>query len=148
MPPQDNDTVQIPNAPWWENNSYVVVKEDFLEEDSAWVQNHLNWQARTDRNNKQNSAIDAQIGNVNILTIQRMVVQGLVAVKRRDGRIKTVNLPTDAGKLLKNDSDYIMAEINKLNPDMAEEAQEAFLASANGQSKGNLNLVKPFLTSS
>lgn len=135
------DTVQIPNAPWWEPHSHVIVREDFLAEDEAWIQNHLGQKFKLDKNT-QNPTVDMLVGNVNILMIQRMVTGGIVAVKRGSGRVKTVSLPTEAGKLLKNDIDYILAEINKLNPDMTEEEQEDFLPSANGRSKTSLEVVK------
>jgi len=141
MPTQE-DTVQIPNAPWWLPHSHVIVKEDFLASDEAWIQNHLGNKMKIDKNSK-NPEVDMLMGNVNILLVARMVVQGVVAVKRTSDRIKTVSLPAEADKLLKNDIDYICAEINRLNPDMEEDEQEDFLAGANGHSKTSLELVKP-----
>ena len=146
MPTQE-DTVQIPNAPWWEPHSHVIVKEDFLASDEAWIQNRLSGKMKVDKNGKSAEA-EMLVGNVNILLIQRMVVQGIVAVKRLSGRIKTVSLPAEAGQLLKNDIDYICAEINRLNPDMEEDEQEDFLPGANGHSTTNLELVKPSQTPS
>lgn len=140
MPVEQNDTIQIPNAPWWEAHSHVIIKEDFLAEDEAWVQNQL---AKVQGYGTNKPSMEMTLGNIRILTIQRMVTGGIVAVTRGNGRIKTVNLPHEAGKLLKSDLDYIFEQIDKLNPDMTEEQQEDFLPSANGASKTPLEMVKP-----
>lgn len=127
----------IPNAPHWLNNSVVVVKEDYLAEDEAWIINNL---VRLDSTN----AIQLTSKHKDILTVQRMVQAGsVVAVKRSGDRVKTVHLPDDAAKLLWADLQYIVAEIEKLNePPMSEDEQSDFLDSANGSSSANLKRVK------
>jgi hypothetical protein len=147
MHPTEIDTIPIPNAPWWEAHSFVVVKEDFLAEDEAWIQNRMSGKVKVDASNRS-ASMDTQMGNVNILLIQRMVTSGKVAVKRSSGRIKEVNLPQDAPRLLKSDQDYIIAELNNLNPDMTEEEQESFLPSANGHSKTSSEMASSSLPSS
>ena len=145
MPTEQVDTVAIPNAAWWAPHSFVICKEDMLAEDEAWIQNRL---SKIQGYGSNKPSMEMMVGNIRILTIQRMVTSGLVAVTRGSGRIKTVNLPHEAGKLLKSDLDYIFGEIDKLNPDMTEEQQTDFLPSANGHLTTSLELVRPSQESS
>ena len=138
--PFEQDTIQIPNAKWWLPHSHVIVKEDFLAEDEAWINNQL---SKIQGYGSNKPTMEMLVGNVRILTVQRMVTSGVVAVKRGGDRVKTVALPHEANKLLKSDLDYIFGEIDKLNPDMTEEEQQDFLPSANGASLTNLEMVKP-----
>lgn len=114
------DITNIPNAPHWNNNSVVIVKEDYTASDEAWILNKL-------------VSIDAATVQItgkhkDILTIQRMVQPGSrVAVNRSGGRVKTVELPQGAEDLLWNDVAYIVTQIEKLNaPPMSEDEQTAF----------------------
>jgi hypothetical protein len=78
-------------------------------------------------------------GDRNILIVQRMVQSGsVVSVKRSNGRIKTVELPKDAGQLLIADLMYLVNQIDAANtPPMTAEEQESFLPGATGQSEEN-----------
>jgi hypothetical protein len=128
------DTIGLPNASWWENTSTVVVKEDYLAQDEAWVNKQM-----VSLNVKGNQPNMQMTGDRNILIVQRMVQPGsVVAVKRANGRIKTVELPKDAGQLLIADLMYLVNQIDALNtPPMTTEEQEAFLPGATGQSEAN-----------
>jgi len=133
------ETIHIPNAPWWEAHSRVLIKEDFTAGDEAWINNQVS-KLKGAGSNKP--SIDMQLGNIRILTVQRMVVEGVVAVKRRNGRVKTVQLPQEVERLLKSDIDYIMSQIDEANPDMTEEEQTDFLDSAKEHSETSLKVVK------
>lgn len=115
------DVIGIPNAPWWNNNSTVVVKEDYLAQDEAWVLNQVVALSSDDMQ-------DIQTKHIDILKVRRMVQPGsVVAVNRANGRVKTVQLPQDASQLLWNDVEYILKEINRLNvPVMTPDEQKTF----------------------
>lgn len=130
------DITNIPNAPHWNNNSVVIVKEDYTAADEAWILNRL-------------VAIDANTVQItgkhkDILTVKRMVQPGsIVAVKRSGDRIKTVHLPQEAEELLWNDLQYIVEQITKLNePPMTQEEQETFPKPVSESSQANLTRVK------
>ncbi len=74
------ETIHIPNASWWEAHSRVLIKEDFTAGDEAWINNQVS-KLKGAGSNKP--SIDMQLGNIRILTVQRMVIEGVVAVKRR-----------------------------------------------------------------
>lgn len=143
MPFPQQDTVQIPNASWWEPNSHVLVKEDFLEEDQAWIQNQI---VSINAGNDGKNTVTTRAGNLKSLKIQRMVVSGRVDVKRSSGRIKSVILPHEAGKLLANDANYIDDEIDKLNAPLTPGEQQDFLPSANGLTPVPLPMENPSQT--
>lgn len=127
MQQYQENTIAIENAPWWLNHSQVVIKEDMLAEDQEWVTNQI---VRVVNAGTPQATVETLPGSSNRLLVQRMVVSGVVAVNRPNGRVKTVNLPQDAGKLLSQDLDYIVAQINKLNEPMDAQAQADFLPSA------------------
>lgn len=133
------DTIGIPNAKWWLAHSTVLVREDLLAEDSEWIGNQS---TQVINPGTPFARIEARLGSANLLLVKRMVVQGVVAVRRANDRIKTVNLPQDAHKLLAADLDYIASQIQELNKPMTEEEQTDFLAGANGHSEGTLQVVK------
>lgn len=126
----------IPNAPHWLNNSAVICKEDYTAGDEAWILNQL---VRID-------SLSAQVTgkHKDILTVQRMVQPGsIVAVKRSNGRIKTVHLPQEADELLWSDTQYIVEQIAKLNePPMTPDEQETFPKPVSEHSQANLRSVK------
>lgn len=136
----EEHTIGIINAPWWLNHSHVLIREDMLAEDSAWIANQS---TRLVGAGTANPQIEFQAGNTNIFLVKRMVVQGIVAVKRANDRVKTVHLPQEAEKLLSQDLDYIVAQINKHNQPMTEDEQRDFLPGVNGHSGTSLELVKP-----
>lgn len=133
-----SETVQIPNAPWWQNSSYVIVKEDFTAEDEASVINRVT----KIKGSGANTSMESHAGENKIYILERMVQSGKVVVERKNGRTKEVNLPAQARNLLLPDLDYIMKCINDNNPSMDEQAQADFLPSANGATPTNLELVK------
>jgi hypothetical protein len=138
VPSFQDETITIDNASWWMNHSIVVIREDMLAEDSEWIGNQA---TRVVNAGTQFARIESSLGSANILLVKRMVVSGVVAVQRLNGRVKTVNLPQDAGKLLSQDLDYIAEQINKYNAPsapMTEAQQQDFLPSANGQSETTL----------
>lgn len=135
----DIETIGLPNAPWWLNHSTVIAKADRTAADDAWIQKNL---MRVNVNGSgSNATPEMKMGDkdFNILLIERLVQPGsVVAVKRSQGRTKTVNLPSEAGSLLITDLAYIVSELNKLNePIMDEEQQAAFLLYAKEQSRAN-----------
>lgn len=130
----EENTIGIPNAPHWLNHSHVLIKEDFLAEDQEYIANNT---TRIINPGTQFARVDTSLGSANILLVKRMVVSGVVAVQRPNGRIKTVTLPAEASKLLSTDLDYIVAEINKANAPMTEEQQQDFLPAASAPSATN-----------
>jgi hypothetical protein len=135
------DTIGIPNAPWWLNNSTVVIKGLFLAEDDAWLTNQIS-ASKVQNAGTSNMTLETNVGNQNILKIQRMVTQGTVAIMLKGGNTYTVELPKEAGKLLPPDANYILAQIDALGRPMSAEEQEAFLASVEEHSQANLTRVK------
>lgn len=134
MPEYQDDIMSIPNAPHWLNHSHVEVRPDVLASDQEWIANQSNTVVNP---GTQFARIESKVGSANILLVKRMVVSGVVAVNRPGGRVKTVNLPQDAGKLLAFDLDYIAGQISALNEPMSAEQQASFLPSVNGQSAAN-----------
>jgi hypothetical protein len=114
------ETLPIPNAPHWLNNSIVVVKADYEQADEAYVLNTL---VRIDP-----TSVSVTGKHRDTIRIQRMVQPGsIVSVKRPGGRVKTVHLPQEAEQLLVEDAAYINAQIDRLNePVMDEAEQQAF----------------------
>lgn len=133
------DTIGIPNAPWWLNNSTVVLKGLYLAEDDAWVTNNM---LTIQGAGTTGATVESHGGDQQILKVQRMVRQGTVAVMLRGGATYEVTLPQEAKKLLQVDLDYISKQIDALSQPMSAEEQEAFLASANAHSQANLTRVK------
>lgn len=121
------NTIGIENAAWWLNHSHVLIREDFTADDQEWVANQG---TRVVNPGTQFARIEANLGSENRLLVQRMVVEGVVAVKRANDRIKTVNLPKDVSQLLAQDLNYIVAQIQKYNAPMSEEQQADFLPDA------------------
>jgi hypothetical protein len=138
----EEPTIQIENAPWWLPHSLVILKEDYTAADESWVQRNM---IRFGVQGKgANATPDMQVGKERgVLQVERMVIPGsVVAVQRRNGRVKTVRLPQEAEQLLLTDLTYIIQQIDALNEVMTPQEQEHFLASANGQSKESLEMVK------
>jgi hypothetical protein len=129
------DTIGIPNASWWLNHSHVEIKEDLLAEDMAWIANNC---TRVVNPGTQFARVEQSLGDNNILLVKRMVKSGVVAVERANGRVKTVSLPQDAGKLLQQDLEYIVEQINKNNAPMDEAQQQDFLTGADAPSETSL----------
>lgn len=136
------EPICIDNAAWWLPHSHVLVKEDYTAADEAWVQ------ARMVKIGVQGTGTkatpDMQIGKERgILQVERMVVAGsVVAVQRRNGRVKTVNLPQEAESLLLTDLAYIIGQIEALNEVMTPEEQTDFLPSAGEPSEAPLKMVR------
>ena len=135
---QEN-VIAIPNAPHWLNHSHVVVKEDLLAEDQEWIANQS---TQIINAGTQEPRIEAKFGSTNLLLVRRMVIEGVVAVKRSGDRTKTVSLPADAHKLLASDLDYIARQIQVMNTPMTEGEQQDFLHAANGHFETSLTTVK------
>lgn len=136
------ETFGIKNAPWWLPHSHVELREDYTAADEQWVQARMVRVGVVGSGSK--ATPDMQLGKERgILQVERMVMPGsVVAVMRRNGRIKTVHLPQDAEQLLLTDLGYIIQQIEALNEVMTPEEQASFLASANGHVAGNLETVK------
>lgn len=147
IPASPDEVITIKNAPWWENYSIVTIKEDFLAEDQEWIANNT---TKIINSGTKDVQIESSLGSANILLVKRMVVSGVVAVKRANDRVKTVNLPQDARKLLSQDLDYIAEQINKYNAPsmpMTQEQQQDFLPSANAPSEANSTTTNEAQTS-
>lgn len=136
------EPICIDNAAWWLPHSHVLIKEDYTAADEAWVQ------ARMVKIGVQGAGMkatpDMRMGKERgILQVERMVMPGsVVAVQRRNGRVKTVNLPQEAENLLLTDLAYIISQIEALNEVMAPEEQESFLPGALVPSETSLKMVK------
>lgn len=127
-------TIGIPNASWWMPHSQVLIKEDLLAEDQEWITNQT---TRIINPGTQFARVEQSVGSAGILLVKRMVVQGVVAVKRSNDRVKTVNLPQEANKLLSQDIEYITEQIGKYNQPMSTQEQQDFLTSASEPSGTN-----------
>jgi hypothetical protein len=135
----------IKPAEWWLAHSHCVLKGLYLAKDEAWVNNqmvHMQGVGTAD------VSVEQHAGDMNILKIQRMVMQGKVAVKLQpDGEIYEVTLPDQAEDLLTDDLTYIAAQITAISKPMSAKEQADFLASANGHSEASLTQESPFLKS-
>lgn len=139
MPTTDNDMLHIPNAAWWLPHSHVEIREDLLAEDQEWISNQS---SRVVNAGTPGARVESSLGSASVLLVRRMVVQGVVAVRRSGGRIKTVQLPSEAGKLLSFDLEYIVTQIGKYNEPMTEDEQSDFLPSVNGHVGETSEMVK------
>lgn len=140
--PHEEPTIQIENAPWWLPHSLVIIKEDYTAADESWVQRHM---VKFGMQGKgANATPDMQVGKERgVLQVERMVIPGsVVAVERRNGRVKTVRLPQEAEQLLLTDLTYIIQQIDALNEVMSAEEQADFLPSANERSGENFETMK------
>jgi hypothetical protein len=120
-------TIDIDNAPWWEPGSGVVLKEDLLAEDEAYINNRLMKVTGLESGNPQ---MENQSGSQGIFKVERMIIRGTVIVKRPGNRVKRVSLPEGAGQLMARDLAYIVKQIDRLNPPMSAEEQRDFLPTA------------------
>lgn len=122
--------LSIPNAPWWLNHSQVILRGLLKASDEAWIQNKM----ISVTGQGVNAVVESNPGNVTILKVQRMVLQGTVAVMLKDGSKYEVSLPQNVGDLLSADLAYISSRIDLASQPMSAEEQVAFLDSAQGQS--------------
>lgn len=129
----------ITNAPWWQNHSFCRLKGLYLAEDEAAVANSM--VTITGAGTAQ-ANVETRAGDQVLLKVQRMVVQGTVAVMLRTGQKYEVSLPGEVGKLLPTDLKYISDQIDAMSQPMSAEEQTAFLASQNGHVEGSLSVVK------
>lgn len=136
------DIIGIPNAPHWLPHSHVEIKEDYTAADDQWVE------ARTVKLSVQGTGSkatpDIQAGKARgVLQVERMAQPGgVVAVQRRNGRVKTVHLPQEAEELLLNDLNYIIEQIDALNEVMTPEELNNFLPGAADPSETSLKMVR------
>ena len=135
-------TMGIDNAPWWLPHSMVVIKEDYTAADESWVQKRMGKLVMQGSGSK--ATADVEPGKERgVLQVERMVQPGsVVAVQRRNGRVKTVHLPEEAEQLLYTDLAYIIQQIELANEVMAPEEQADFLPGVNGRSETHLSPVK------
>jgi hypothetical protein len=125
--------IGIANAPWWMNNSTVILKGLYLAEDDAYVANNL---VSVQNPGESNMEVQTLQGSQGLLKLQRMVSKdSVVSVMLRSGDVHTVNLPSDAGQLLPIDVTYILTQINAMSQPMSAQEQIDFLASANAPSE-------------
>lgn len=138
------DVIGIENAKWWLPQSHVVIKEDLLVSDQEWITNQTIKIAAVGNTNggNGNAEVESRLGSANRLLIERMVVEGVVAVSRPRGRVKTVHLPAEASQLLQADLDYIVEQINALTQPMTAAEQKDFLPGAKGQLQEHLPQAK------
>lgn len=128
-----DNTIAIPNAPWWQPHSHVLLKGLYLTEDDAAITNQSQiFSVNTQTGNANNVTAQGQMGSLAVLKVQRMVTQGTVAVMLRSGATYEVSLPRQAGKLLVPDLNYILTQIDAMSQPMSAEEQQLFLAPANG----------------
>lgn len=123
-------SITIDNAPWWQSGSGVVIREDMLAEDDAAITNAA---IRIVGLDSQAPTMVNETGSVGIIKVKRMVLHGTVIVNRPGGRVKTVLLPHDAGKLLVVDLNYIVKQIDFFNAPMTEIEKKGSSSGANGQ---------------
>ncbi len=128
----------ISNAPHWLNHSYVRLKGLYLAEDEAAIQNGITSVEMVNGT----PTVSARGGDVTMLKLRRMVIEGKVAVMLRGGHKYEVSLPGEVGQLLPADITYISAQIDALSQPMSAEEQASFLASQNGHVEASLELVK------
>lgn len=141
--------IAIKNAPHWLNHSHVLTRGRMTAGDLAAITNGM---VSVEAVNGT-PVVVTRAGDQNILKVQRMVTQGVVAVmldNGEDGEPEKyeVHLPGEADQLLPEDLDYICAQIDAKSKPMSAEAQKAFLASANGHSGEHSNPVKLSLMNS
>ena len=137
----ENQYIPIENASWWLPHSHVALRDLYLAEDEAAINNQAN-SIRLQQEGASGKALVNQAGSLVILKVQRMVHEGVVAVMLRGGRKHEVKLPADVHKLSPTDLQYLNEQIDLFSRPMSAEEQEAFLASANGRSEGHLSAVK------
>lgn len=132
------DTVAIQNAHWWQNHSHVLVKEDYVASDEAWINKQLITINTTGTGSRTKPDVQMSEKDRNVLIVERMVQPGsVVAVQRSAGRVKTVRLPQEAAQLLYPDLIYIVQQIEVLNLPMDTQEQENFLPDANAPVETN-----------
>lgn len=134
-----DDTITLPNSPRWANHSFVRVRGLWTAADAASVQNAI---VKVTNAGTSSASVETRTGDMTLLKVKRMVVEGVVSITLRGGRKYEVSLPGDAGKLLPLDLDYISDQIDALNELMDPEEQTDFLPSVNGRVKENSQKVK------
>lgn len=126
--------IAIKNAPHWLNHSHVLTKGRMTAGDEAEINNGM---VSVEVVNNT-PVVVTHGGLLNMLKVQRMVTQGVVAVMLtgEDGELEKyeVKLPQEAADLLPKDLEYICQQIDAKSKPLSLEEQKAFLASANGHS--------------
>lgn len=120
------DTEQI-RAPWFKDGEYVVIQSEMYAEDDIFVKNQLMSSQAASKDKNQKTTFNYNLGDVQLLTLQRMV-KGWNLYRVRNGTPIPIpfaleNIP----KLSKPYFDFIYQEINARNPDMSEQEQQTFL---------------------
>lgn len=135
--------IALKNAPHWLNHSHVLIKGRLTAGDQAEIANGI---VEVEVVNG-NPVVVTKAGNQGILKVQRMVVQGVVAVMLEEGETYEVELPGEAENLFPDDLDYICKQIDAKSKPLSAEDQQRFLASANGHSETPLDPASPSLKS-
>lgn len=129
----DDETYTITGGPL-RPHEYVIVKSEMTAADKAWITNRS---ARTGGNAK-NPKVDLTIGDVDLATLERMIVAwNRTKEDKSTGKQVPIPLTVDnIGKMSERLSTFVKKWIDYLNPD-TEELDKDFLPPANGTSKTN-----------
>lgn len=121
------DTEQI-RAPWFKPGEYVIIQTEMYAEDDIVVKNQM-MKSESSKNDKSKiSVFQYTLGDVQLLTLQRMIKGWNIIKTRKDGTSYSLPFSADnVRKLPKTYWDYIYKEINDRNPDMSEQEQQDFL---------------------
>jgi hypothetical protein len=117
------DTEQI-KASWFKPGEYVIIQCEMYAEDDIYIKNQLMSSKSNAQDKNKNTTINYNLGDVQLLTLQRMVKGWNLYKTRKDGTTIPIPFaPENIRKWGKPYFDFVYAEIDKRNPDM--EAQEA-----------------------
>ena len=120
------DTEQI-KAPWFKDGEFVIIQPEMYAEDDIYIKNRLMSSQAASKDKNQKTTFNYNLGDVQLLTLQRMV-KGWNLYKVRNGTpIPLPFAPENIRRLPKPYFDFIYQEINARNPDMSEQEQQAFL---------------------
>lgn len=128
------------HADWMQPSEYVLIKSEMSTEDDIAIQNGL----AVTRGKGKKAEIAMQLGNVKLLTLEKMVKGWNLfrTIQKPDGTTQEIPIPFSVAmirKLPKKYTTFIYKEIDKRNPDPDEEEEEAFLPDVIDSSEGSLD---------
>jgi hypothetical protein len=122
----------------FKQGEYILIKREMSTGDDAWIQNHA---VKTSGKGK-NAEINITVGDVKLATLHRMIRGWNLFATQPDGHggMKEVPIPYSRDNiqhLRRRLTAFVLAEIDRLNPEDDEGEQKSFLPAVVDASGGN-----------
>jgi hypothetical protein len=142
-----DDTEQI-RASWFKPGEFVIIQSEMYAEDDIFIKNKLMSSESGSQDKDKKTVFNYNLGDVQCLTIQRMVKGwNLYRLRKQpDGSTQPIPIPfalENVPKLPKPYYDYIYQEINNRNPDMSKQEAQTFLPPSSNVIEANQTTQEP-----